>query len=147
LIAPAAAPTTDKDFFDALLDGELVPGLKDDDVLEALSASETAAALKNLNERETTPTPSRRYRKRDTTPILQLPTRLRVNVSPTKKAPPVIVKALNARKQRLDHDVAPRGSDSEAASSALCSRSESVPLQGPEPDIYVEAVREQGQLT
>ena len=125
----------DADFFDKLLDGDLVPGLKNEDVLDAISASETALALKELNETDSTPTPTRKARNRDITPTLQLPTRLRVRVTPTKKAPPEMVRVFNARRHCL-----------EAATSAFSSiRSGSVLLPATSnlgQSVHAEMVRE-----
>ncbi|KAF8343755.1 hypothetical protein F5887DRAFT_918345 [Amanita rubescens] len=50
--------------------------------------------------------PKRTRQKLDTTPMYEVPTRLRENVTPTKKAPPEIVRAFDARKQRVRQELA-----------------------------------------
>lgn len=116
--------------FDDLLEQAVMPGASaSDEVLDAISAFETATALKELNERELTPTPgpSRKSRKRDSTPVLQVPSRLRMNVTPTKKAPPEMVKAIDARKQRIEREIA-TGMKHSPNTSIPNTRAESVPL-------------------
>lgn len=100
------------------------------EALDALSASEAATTIKELNERESTPTPApRKSQKRDSTPILQVPSRLRAIVTPTKKATdsPEVAKLLNARKQRVEQEIAAAGMDS-PDTCAPGTMGESVPL-------------------
>ncbi|KIL54532.1 hypothetical protein M378DRAFT_28711, partial [Amanita muscaria Koide BX008] len=109
--APQAGPSTVQDPFQALsFVKDIIPRMKNEDVLDAISASETAVAMKEMNEKDTTPMLSRKSRKHDVTPTLQLPTCLRMNVTPTKKVPLEMVKAFNARKQHVEQEIAMTGS-------------------------------------
>lgn len=121
--------TSENDFYDKLLEGDLVPGLDNAEVLHAINKLESTTARKELNKGDTTPTPSRkpRGRDRDTTPTLQLPTRLRVNVTPTKKAPLEMVKAFEARKRRFE--AGQTGTDGNT--SIVRSGSVPLPVTGP----------------
>lgn len=65
------------------------------------------------------------HQERDDSPKLVLPTRLRENVTASKKAPPEIVRAFDARKQRIKHELAINAVPN---SSTLDVRSGSEPL-------------------
>lgn len=80
----------------------MITGVKNEDVLDAISASEAASEQCMVASVDTMPT----HQERDDSPGLVLPTRLRANVTASKKAPPEVVRAFDARKQRIERELA-----------------------------------------
>ncbi|KAF8332927.1 hypothetical protein F5887DRAFT_1080600 [Amanita rubescens] len=103
-------------FFDQLLERDLYPGITNEEIINAISATEAASELKR-----------RTRQKLDTTPMYEVPTRLRENVTPTKKAPPEIVRAFDARKQRVRQELAMNSSTTADLRSASIRARPAVP--------------------
>jgi hypothetical protein len=104
---------------------------------DTASIIEAVLSLRDMENRSdpsfvpATPTPtSKEPRSKDSSPPtqLQLPTRLRVHLTPTKKAPQAIRNAIGARKNRFKRDLVDNASHASSSNENSQHREETAPL-------------------